>query len=38
MCNLGHGRGGARLFYWTLPDGIIEFDSVRNHDAIGQRG
>jgi hypothetical protein len=38
MCNLGHGRGAARLFYWTLPDGIIEFDSMRNHDAIGQRG
>jgi hypothetical protein len=38
MCNLGHGGGGARLFYWTLPDGTVEFDSVRNHDAIGQRG
>lgn len=38
MCNLGHGRGAARLFYWLLPDGKIEFDSVRNHEAIGQRG
>jgi hypothetical protein len=38
MCNLGHGRGAARLFYWALPDGTIEFDSVRNHDAIGHRG
>jgi hypothetical protein len=36
MCNLGHGRGAARLLYWTLPGGPIEFDSVRNHDAIGQ--
>lgn len=38
MCNLGYGRGAARLFYWLLPDGKIEFDSVRNHEAIGQRG
>jgi hypothetical protein len=37
MCNLGHGRGAARLFYWALPGGNIEFDSVRNHEAIGQR-
>ena len=36
MCNLGHGRGAARLFYWLLPDGVIEFDSVRNHEAIGR--
>jgi hypothetical protein len=36
MCNLGHGRGAARLFYWLLPDGLIEFDSVRNHEAIGR--
>jgi hypothetical protein len=36
MCNLGHGRGAARLLYWQLPDGTIEFDSVRNHDAIGR--
>ena len=38
MCNLGHGRGAARLFYWALADGVVEFDSVRNHKAIGQRG
>ncbi len=37
MCNLGHGRGAARLFYWALPNGVTEFDSVRNHDAIGLR-
>ncbi len=36
MCNLGHGRGAARLFYWLLPDGAIEFDSVRNHQAISR--
>jgi hypothetical protein len=36
MCNLGPGRGAARLFYWQLPDGVIEFDSVRNHEAISQ--
>jgi hypothetical protein len=34
MCNLGYGRGAARLFYWVLPDGMIEFEAVRNHDAI----
>ena len=37
MCNLGHGRGAARLFYWVLPNGTIEFDSVRNHDAIARQ-
>jgi hypothetical protein len=36
MCNLGHGRGAARLFYWMLPDGNIEFEAVRNHDAIAR--
>jgi hypothetical protein len=36
MCNLGHGRGAARLFYWVLPDGNIEFEAVRNHDAIAR--
>jgi hypothetical protein len=36
MCNLGHGRGAARLFYWLLPDSSIEFDAVRNHEAIGR--
>lgn len=36
MCNLGHGRGAARLFYWQLPDGVIEFDSIRNHEAISR--
>ena len=36
MCNLGHGRGAARLLYWLLPNGVIEFDSVRNHEAIGR--
>lgn len=36
MCNLGHGRGAPRLFYWLLPDGVIEFDSVRNHKAISR--
>lgn len=38
MCNLGHGRGAARLSYWALPGGVTEFDSVRNHEATGQRG
>jgi hypothetical protein len=36
MCSLGHGRCAARLFYWLLPDGVIEFDSVRNHEAISR--
>ena len=36
MCNLGRSRGAARLFYWLLPDGVIEFDSVRNHQAISR--
>jgi hypothetical protein len=36
LCNLGHGRGAARLFYWALPEGITEFEGVRNHDAIGR--
>ncbi len=36
MCNLGYGRGAARLFYWLLLDEVIEFDSVRNHEAIGR--
>jgi hypothetical protein len=26
------------LFYWALARGVVEFDSVRNHEAIGQRG
>lgn len=36
MCNLGHGRGAARLFYWTLPEGLTEFEAVRNHDTLGR--
>ncbi|HTU79393.1 MAG TPA: hypothetical protein VMF09_11590 [Solirubrobacteraceae bacterium] len=40
ICNLGHGRGAARLLYWALPNGVVEFDSVRLHEAIalGVRG
>lgn len=36
MCNLGHGGGAARLFYWALPEGLTEFEAVRNHDALGR--
>lgn len=36
MCNLD-GRAAARMSHRALPDGLIRFDSVRNHDAIEQR-
>lgn len=39
MCTLGHGRAtAARLCYWVLPCGDIEFDSVRTPAEVGQRG